>query len=1049
MTAKKSPFLCRSISFIHSSVPSVFFDSVVPTPSPSGPICDCSISRLPRRSIVVKPSDSGSSLILTLLLVAILSLVAVGFLSTSRIESIATKNFTRQNAASGLAELATQQAMAKIRQGFTVNGTGTTVITTQPGAIHQFVFSGGRIQSNRTQELFSGTGNASTSGTANLNNLQNPSNLTGNASQIQWTITGSTSERISVPMEEVTSSNGTVIGRIGYYVDDEGTKLNANSAIGNRTTLNAAARPQDIRALVSAAQANSFSGIVNNSDLNNSSISGWSHFFRPEQVRAALSNFDADDFPHLTTATLSTNNTANMTHLLTPWGTQRLEINSLSTNATDGTGDASVNTIHSALTNPTLKAIFGGDFATKYTSTGVKQIAANMLQMRDPNTATVNASFSYQGPLIGSRTLDNSTTIPQEYLGFAPYPVVSEVSMDVCYNNSGGNKTYLRPYVRVNIELYNPYPIAFNSPNATLEYHVRGLTWNMSYTINSSIDPTGTTYGPHRYGGYGNWTDNSSSKEFWSQAGLRDRARSNTQFPEAYFSGWNPYGTQGISIPPYSKVKYNLAGPNWGTYGQALLGNVFPFNASDITITSFTDVRCAITYVKILANSTVSTTPPNPNTVRDWVMGAEVGPFFPNNGNLSVCGGFLVWKGGPHQTIPVNTPIDFPRNGDWAEWLADNNNISRYSYQRLCPLIKTSIAASSNLTDGTRPWTANASTANQTFGTITSASGITTATSTELLNDANAKPLYDSANSIPGDPSYSNFNGNAIFANATLSNDMRVPELPSFSGNYFYTGPSDLGLVPTNQRWRRLRMQMQPALEGSLIPDWAMLDLISFGNSTSPDNAFNRMLPVNINGKFHLPGNATVAPRTIGVQALAQVLSLNGTSSFQDPTNPTSTPAALTSNGTRRFKGSPAGSTTLANIANAIGNMTWSPNSIWGNATTGKRWKIGDQTISQYILPSEVMEIAGVADAVSQTNYSNSTSHFKWNEGRASALIPAVTTRSSHFMVYAYAQALDKIGNIESEALTKTMVEVQLNPSTQPPTYTVKKLYTQPIPLAQ
>jgi hypothetical protein len=48
-------------------------------------------------------------------------------------------------------------------------------------------------------------------------------------------------------------------------------------------------------------------------------------------------------------------------------------------------------------------------------------------------------------------------------------------------------------------------------------------------------------------------------------------------------------------------------------------------------------------------------------------------------------------------------------------------------------------------------------------------------------------------------------------------------------------------------------------------------------------------------------------------------------------------------------------------------------------------------------------------------------------------------------MVYAYAQALDKTGNIESEALTKTMVEVQYNSGN----YSVKKLYTQPIILGQ
>jgi hypothetical protein len=368
------------------------------------------------------------------------------------------------------------------------------------------------------------------------------------------------------------------------------------------------------------------------------------------------------------------------------------------------------------------------------------------------------------------------------------------------------------------------------------------------------------------------------------------------------------------------------------------------------------------------------------------------------------------------------------------------------------------MAASSNLTASTRSWTINASTANQTFGNVTSASGITTANQTELLNDANANPFFDSGNAIPSDPSLSNFNGNAIYANATLTNgtltnssDMRIPELPNFSGNYRYTSPSDLGLVPTNQRWRRLRMQMQPASEGNLIPDWAMLDIISFGNSTNPNNAFNRMLPVNINGRFHLPGNVTnsapPAPRTIGIKALAQVLSLNASSSIQDPTNSTSTPVPLTANETKRFKGNTANATT---IANAIGNMTWSANSTWGNATTGKRWKINGAAINTYILPSEIMEIAGVADAVPQTSYSNNSTHFKWNEGRASALIPAVTTRSSCFMVYAYAQAgrVNASTNqfeIDSEALTKTMVEVQYNSGN----YSVKKLYTQPIILGQ
>ena len=97
------------------------------------------------------------------------------------------------------------------------------------------------------------------------------------------------------------------------------------------------------------------------------------------------------------------------------------------------------------------------------------------------------------------------------------------------------------------------------------------------------------------------------------------------------------------------------------------------------------------------------------------------------------------------------------------------------------------------------------------------------------------------------------------------------------------------------------------------------------------------------------------------------------------------------------------------------------------------------------------MEIDGVADAVSQGNYTNSSSHFKWNEGRASALIPAISTRSSFFTIYAYAQAGKEINGTfvpDSEHLTKTMVEVTTAATaTTPAQYKVKKLYSQTIPM--
>jgi hypothetical protein len=84
--------------------------------------------------------------------------------------------------------------------------------------------------------------------------------------------------------------------------------------------------------------------------------------------------------------------------------------------------------------------------------------------------------------------------------------------------------------------------------------------------------------------------------------------------------------------------------------------------------------------------------------------------------------------------------------------------------------------------------------------------------------------------------------------------------------------------------------------------------------------------------------------------------------------------------------------------------------------------------------------------------YADHFSNTERNENRLAAFFPGLTLCSNFFTVYAYAQALDKTGNIDSEALTKTLVEVEIDTpatATTGAVYKVKKLYTQPIPLGQ
>ena len=946
-------------------------------------------------------SASGSALVLTLLITALLATIAVSFLSTSRIEMMAARNFSRQTAASGLAELATQQAMAKIQLGFTVNGTGTTVITTQPGAIWQFTFSSGTcnaVASKIPVELFTTNGTIN----ANLNNLQNPSS-NSSATTNQTTITGNRSQRINVPMENITS-NGTLIGRIAYYVDDEGTKLNLNAATDNRTTLNvASSRVLSLSALNISANwtLDKFRNITEGNYTGTSNVNSWAYFFRPEQAassgNATTGGLNlSSDLALLTTATTSASSTANMTHLLTPWGTQRIAINMLSTNATDGNGTASVSSIFEALTglnatsvngtytasNSTygltgqgLQNIFGGNFSTKYTPAGVKQIAANMLQMRDPNTFSVNASFGYNGSILCDALgpdpdpYDASQYyygIPGNYLANTPFPVINEIGCTAKYSflTVGGLKC-LRLRLYYWIELFNPYELPYtNITDARLVFMLDKIQFQTDNT-GSSIIGVGNDYRQYQNARMDNprWGFYTAVIDGVATPALRTEA------------------TYSIpSIPARStKTVFMEAVTQWfGTES----------NASTIT----GNITTRFERILLLANGS------DPRSIRDAISGNDTGDF-------------------------VFSPV-----------LA--NAISNQVNSAPIPVMTFKRLDARNKT--TRNGTAT--------GAFIIDANVSITTNGSSYQD-NIAPTPDSTSGydIPGDPILSNNSTYLLSSNSTADKLPPVLDFPAFSS------PADLGKVPTNTLYRSLRMQMQPANEGTRIPDWAMLDVISFGNSTDPNLPYNRFQPVNIHGKFYLPGNVTNSspptPRTMGLRALAKVVEISANATLRNPIDLTQSANLSATNDVTRFKGAAANATT---IANAIGNMTWSANSTWDTRRNTLRFPA-----DQYILPSEIMEIDDVADEVSQTEYNNSSSHFKRNEGRASALIPAVTTRSSFFTIYAYAQAgrenpTTNQFEVDSEALTKTLVEVEITTpatATSPAQYKVKKLYTQNLPM--
>ena len=275
----------------------------------------------------------------------------------------------------------------------------------------------------------------------------------------------------------------------------------------------------------------------------------------------------------------------------------------------------------------------------------------------------------------------------------------------------------------------------------------------------------------------------------------------------------------------------------------------------------------------------------------------------------------------------------------------------------------------------------------------------------------------------------------------------------------------------------------------SLIPDWAMLDVISFGmNSTTIPLNFSSH--VNLNNKFVTPNGTLSSNRSQSLESLLR--SLDSVSAadglmFRNPFRlsgnyaTASTLSHLPSERLGDYAFLPSGNTicydqlgnaTLAAglstsnstwsqlIARNIENMTWSPSSFWGsnNTATARVRRNKGFPANQLVLPSEVAEIRDIADLVStnsttllsSTRYTNAARHIKSNELRLSPFFPGATTCSNFFTIYAYAQALDKSGNPDSEHLTKTLVEVEITTpatATSAAVYKVKSLYTQSIPM--
>jgi len=942
-----------------------------------------------------KNAEDASALILTLLVIVLLSAIVTSFLSTSRTEQTATRNNAGKAQAEMLVASATQQAMVNLQSAFNANGTVAgsyaAVVTSQPGGITKYFFQNGTCSSNGTVALFFTSSSANANGTLNMNNLDNST-----TSALSGLITGNGNEVITVAQVNVLdgSSNQT-IGRIAYYIDDESTKINLNSLAGNRSTLNAGyGKAQSLKGVDSSIFVNGsarFSGnlsfvdsIVNGLASNSSnSITTWTSFFRPEQAQSASSfGINATQIKHYSAAPLSD------FHLkYTPWGTQRLFIND------EPTTDTGVSNIYSALTglnastqnvstSPAyyeingimLRHIFNGTFSDKYSSNGTKQIAANMLQLRDKNTTGWNGIY-FNGGLIGSGNL-SSTGIPHSYLGYIPPAAINEVAIQPEKDESNGTLN-----ICVYVELWAPM-WDYGAANFALNVNLQSATFSS-----------------------GNIT---------------------LTFPNQSLS-------QNVTLQ---------------TYGRYVQRFVFSQPATSFNGT----LNIAMGDIKLLASQS------NASSIRDWITGSVI-----------------------NSLLPINTTINSTQTVNYTASSPWNTSQNMTSIQRKDIRIRQDSSGVYSLSKNsvTNPWLVQKHTFPPVINTSQDYNFIQSYAGTPNNGDYSDNHInggfpnwvledpYVDYSSWPADhtcqgsnlPWFRFYNNNRYLYPLLFATDM--------NGDGLYIWPADLGKVMTDKMYRTLRMWWQPPEERALgfIPDWALLDLVSFSSNNSAKFPL-KIAPMNLNGVFNSLSATPPRPRN-NLQCLTISYDFsngNVTSSVANSNNRTYY-NSIPPRGRLDWLGAGAG-VSLALTSNLTQHITSANSTIaWSKITGNKTWSFYRNSkgwpTRQIVIPCEISEIKSVADYTVTPNADPALRPYAWyynlansevNENRLAAFFPGLTFCSNFFTIYAYAQALDKSGNIDSEALTKTLVEVEITTpatATSGAVYKVKKLYTETIPMDQ
>jgi len=436
----------------------------------------------------------GVALVLTLLVVAMLTVVVVSFNAVTRTEQAAARNYTKNSISTRIASIAEGQAMLLL-QGVLTN-TNAPLIT-QPGRAIYWEPSGNQREVRLSSASLGGAG-----GFAELNfNVSG----TNNTESFNWNAisTNRSAGYFSAPWIDVYNSSNQIQGRYAFWIDDNGSRLNLNYASTN-VRGNPAFYPTNNRPLNAMDMifgTNAASSTANRTIFNDASrgfgaaiahnalptmttnrspaTPTWGYFFLPEQIRSFGATNPANNSDRNRSNAQALFNAlqwqvgagpGNLTNTNTApnlLGRQQLAPGFLGQTASTAAVD---NFITRQIDTPSTRERFGGQtFGEKYTTNVLRQILANI------NDFPLGSA----GNAFGANLLDPDENVPRSFAALRPFPHLNEVAVRPYFAVApDGGRIEVQVYLGV--ELINPYPADLGR-NARLYFDLERFDYTGSY----------------------------------------------------------------------------------------------------------------------------------------------------------------------------------------------------------------------------------------------------------------------------------------------------------------------------------------------------------------------------------------------------------------------------------------------------------------------------------------------------------------------------------------------------------------------------------------